>query len=588
MHRHNTDVGGITERIAMEDIKTMSFEEMYLSPEIAKAIKDMGFEEATPIQSQAISLIRAGRDVLGQSQTGTGKTAAFGIPCIEMIDEHDRNLQAVILAPTRELAIQICEEFRKLLKYKDSIKVVPIYGGQPIDRQIMALKRGVQVVVGTPGRVMDHMDRRTLKMETVKIVILDEADEMLDMGFREDIETILGKMPAKRQTVLFSATMPPGILSLTKEFQLEPEHVKVVRKELTAPLIDQHYYEVNERSKTEALSRIIDMQNPSLSLVFCNTKRRVDEVVERLQGRGYFAEALHGDLKQAQRDMVMKKFRNGTLEILVATDVAARGIDVDDIDIVVNYDLPQDEEYYIHRIGRTARAGRSGKAFTFVVGKEVYKLRDISRYTNAKIQKGKLPTLSDIEEAKASKFLEKVKSLVDEGQLSKYVNLAERLVGDEYSAMDVAAALIKMNLYDENAMEIEEVSYSDKPRRSSEQRGRSHQPEQGMVRLYLNIGKANRIMAKDVVGAIAGETGVPGKLIGAIDIFDEFTFVDIPREYAHTVLDGMKNKKVKGNKVNVQKAAGDQMRKPQSKSFSRDHHKDGKDKGRKKFFGFMG
>ncbi|MCL2617664.1 MAG: DEAD/DEAH box helicase [Defluviitaleaceae bacterium] len=572
----------------MEDIKTMSFEEMYLSPEIAKAIKDMGFEEATPIQSQAISLIRAGRDVLGQSQTGTGKTAAFGIPCIEMIDEHDRNLQAVILAPTRELAIQICEEFRKLLKYKDSIKVVPIYGGQPIDRQIMALKRGVQVVVGTPGRVMDHMDRRTLKMETVKIVILDEADEMLDMGFREDIETILGKMPAKRQTVLFSATMPPGILSLTKEFQLEPEHVKVVRKELTAPLIDQHYYEVNERSKTEALSRIIDMQNPSLSLVFCNTKRRVDEVVERLQGRGYFAEALHGDLKQAQRDMVMKKFRNGTLEILVATDVAARGIDVDDIDIVVNYDLPQDEEYYIHRIGRTARAGRSGKAFTFVVGKEVYKLRDISRYTNAKIQKGKLPTLSDIEEAKASKFLEKVKSLVDEGQLSKYVNLAERLVGDEYSAMDVAAALIKMNLYDENAMEIEEVSYSDKPRRSSEQRGRSHQPEQGMVRLYLNIGKANRIMAKDVVGAIAGETGVPGKLIGAIDIFDEFTFVDIPREYAHTVLDGMKNKKVKGNKVNVQKAAGDQMRKPQSKSFSRDHHKDGKDKGRKKFFGFMG
>ncbi|MCL2617316.1 MAG: DEAD/DEAH box helicase, partial [Defluviitaleaceae bacterium] len=321
-------------------MKSLSFEEMNLSPEIMRAIKDMGFEEATPIQSQAIDIIRAGKDVLGQSQTGTGKTAAFGIPCIELIDEHNRNLQAVILAPTRELAIQICEEFRKLLKYKDSIKVVPIYGGQPIDRQIMALKRGVQVVVGTPGRVMDHMERRTLKMETVKIVILDEADEMLDMGFREDIETILGKMPEERQTILFSATMPPGILSLTKEFQIEPEHVKVVRKELTVPLIDQAYVEVNERSKTEALCRIIDMQNPSLSLVFCNTKRRVDEVVEQLQGRGYFAESLHGDLKQAQRDMVMKKFRNGTLEILVATDVAARGIDVDDIDIVVNYDLP--------------------------------------------------------------------------------------------------------------------------------------------------------------------------------------------------------------------------------------------------------
>jgi len=408
---------------------------------------------------------------------------------------------------------------------------------------------------------------------------------MLDMGFREDIETILGKMPSERQTVMFSATMPPGILSLTKEYQIDPEHVKVVRKELTAPLIDQAFFEVNERSKTEALCRIIDMQNPSLSLVFCNTKRRVDEVVEQLQGRGYFAEALHGDLKQAQRDMVMKKFRNGTLEILVATDVAARGIDVDDIDIVINYDLPQDEEYYIHRIGRTARAGRSGKAFTFVVGKEVYKLRDISRYTNAKITKGKLPTLSDIEEAKASKFLEKVKGVIAEGQLSKYINLVERLSDDDYSTMDVAAALIKMNLYDENAVEIEEVSYTDKPRRSSDSRSKG-QPERGMVRLYLNIGKANRILAKDVVGAIAGETGVPGKLIGAIDIFDDFTFVDIPREYVHTVLDGMKNKKVKGTKVNMQKAAGEQARKPLGKSAPREYSKDGKAK--KKFFGFMG
>ena len=570
----------------MEDLKTLSFDEMNLSPEIARAIKDMGFEEATPIQSQAIDLIRAGKDVLGQSQTGTGKTAAFGIPCIEMIDEHNRSLQAVILAPTRELAIQICEEFRKLLKYKDSIKVVPIYGGQPIDRQIMALKRGVQVVVGTPGRVMDHMDRRTLKMETVRIVILDEADEMLDMGFREDIETILGKMPQKRQTIMFSATMPPAMLSLTKEYQIEPEHVKVMRKELTAPLIDQFYFEVNERSKTEALCRIIDMQNPSLSLVFCNTKRRVDEVVEQLQGRGYFAEALHGDLKQAQRDMVMKKFRNGTLEILVATDVAARGIDVDDIDIVINYDLPQDEEYYIHRIGRTARAGRSGKAFTFVVGKEVYKLRDISRYTNAKITKGKLPTLSDIEEAKASKFLEKVKGLIAEGGLSKYINLVERLSDDDYSTMDVAAALIKMNLYDENAVEIEEVSYADKPRRSFDQ-GVKSRSEKGMVRLYLNIGKANHILAKDVVGAIAGETGVPGNLIGAIDIFDDFTFVDIPREYVHTVLDGMKNKKVKGTKVNLQKAAAEQPRKQQGKGATREYFKDGKDRAKKKFFGFM-
>ena len=570
----------------MESVKSLSFEEMNLSPWIMRAIKDMGFEEATPIQSQAIDIIRSGKDVLGQSQTGTGKTAAFGIPCLEMIDDHDRSLQAVILAPTRELAIQICEEFRKLLKYKDSIKIVPIYGGQPIDRQIMALKRGVQVVVGTPGRVMDHMERRTLKMETVKMIILDEADEMLDMGFREDIETILSKMPSERQTILFSATMPPGIMSLIKEFLTEPEYVRVVRKELTVPLIDQAYIEVNERSKTEALCRLIDMQNPTLSLVFCNTKRRVDQVVEQLQGRGYFAEALHGDLKQAQRDMVMKKFRNGTLEILVATDVAARGIDVDDIDVVINYDLPQDEEYYIHRIGRTGRAGRSGKAFTFVVGKEIYRLRDISSYTGAKITKGKLPTLSDIEEAKASKFLEKIKGVIAEGQLSKYINLVERLGDEDYSTMDIAAALIKMNLYDENAVEIEEVSYVERSSRgNSGQKGGRQHSNKGMVRLHLSIGKSNRILAKDIVGAIAGETGVPGNRIGAIDIYDDFSFVDIPREYVHTVLDGMKNKKVKGNKVHIQQATGDKPRKSNDRNPNREHSKDGKSK--KKFFGFM-
>lgn len=529
------------------NVSTLNFEEMNLSPEITKAIKDMGFEEATPIQSQAINIIREGRDVLGQSQTGTGKTAAFGIPCLEMIDDSDRSLQAVILAPTRELAIQICEEFRKLLKYKDSIKVVPIYGGQPIDRQIMALKRGVQVVVGTPGRVMDHMERRTLRMETVRMVILDEADEMLDMGFRDDIETILQKMPKEHQTVLFSATMPPGILSLTQKYQNEPEHVKVVRKELTAPLIEQEYFELGERHKTEALCRLIDLHNPTLCLVFCNTKRRVDEVVERLQGRGYFAEGLHGDLKQAQRDIVMKKFRNGTLEILVATDVAARGIDVDDIDIVINYDLPQDEEYYVHRIGRTARAGRSGKAFTFVVGREIYKLREIIRHTNAKIPKSKLPKLSDVEEAKAAKFLEKVKSVVDEGGLAKYINLVERLETDEYTTIDVAAALIKMNLYDENVEEIIEESYSGK-------RERNHQraPERGMVRLVLSIGREKGISPKDVVGALAGETNVPGKMIGAIDINNDYTYVDVPRDYVRDVIEGMKGKKVKGSKVLVQ------------------------------------
>ncbi|MBE6011992.1 MAG: DEAD/DEAH box helicase, partial [Lachnospiraceae bacterium] len=379
-------------------MNTKKFQEMNLSLSVLKAIEDLGYEEATPIQSQSIDLIMKGRDVLGQSQTGTGKTAAFGIPCVELTDPDDRRLQSLVLCPTRELAIQVSEEIRKLLKYKDNVRVLPIYGGQPIDRQITALKKGAQIVIGTPGRVMDHMRRHTLKMDNVKIVILDEADEMLDMGFREDIETILDKIDSNRQTVLFSATMPKGILELTGEYQKDAVKISIAPKELTVPSIYQGYFEVREHNKMEALCRVYDLNNPELALVFCNTKKKVDEIVGILQGRGYLAEALHGDLKQQQRDIVMKKFRNRTLEILVATDVAARGIDVDDIDIVFNYDLPQDEEYYIHRIGRTGRAGKSGKAFTFVVGKEIYKLKDIMRHTNAKISREKLPSSGDIEQ----------------------------------------------------------------------------------------------------------------------------------------------------------------------------------------------
>ncbi len=521
-------------------MSNLAFEEMNLSPEIVHAVKDMGFEEATPIQSQAIEKIMTGKDIIGQSQTGTGKTAAFGIPCIEMTNPEERRLQAVILSPTRELAIQICEEFRKLLKYTENIKVLPIYGGQPIDRQILALKKGIQIIVGTPGRIMDHMNRHTLKMESVKFVVLDEADEMLDMGFREDIETILKKMPKDHQTVLFSATMPKEIIELTKKFQKKPEHIKVARKELTVPNIEQTYYEIKEKTKLEATSRIIDMYSPELSIIFCNTKKRVDDLVEQLQGRGYFAEGLHGDLKQIQRDAVMKKFRNRTIEILVATDVAARGIDVDDVDIVINYDLPQDEEYYVHRIGRTGRAGKTGKAFSFVVGREIYKLRDIMKYTKAKVHLGKLPSLTDIEEAKTNSFIEKIKNVIDENHLSKYINLVEKIMNEDISSIDIAAALLKMNLYDEESEDIEfEDDFTDSKK---------------MVRLFINIGKNKKVRAKDIVGAIAGESGIPGKSLGQIDIYDEFTFVDVPKKYVKDILKGMKGKKVKNNKVNVEKA----------------------------------
>lgn len=525
----------------------LRFEDMNISNEICRAVLDMGFEEATPIQSQAIPVILEGKDIIGQSQTGTGKTAAFGIPLLERINPEDRRLQSLILCPTRELAIQVSEEFRKLLKYKDNIRVLPIYGGQPIDRQIAALRKGTQVVIGTPGRVMDHMRRRTIKAETVQMMVLDEADEMLDMGFREDIETILVKIPEEHQTLLFSATLSPEILDITKRFQKNPEFIKIVRKELTVPNIEQYYFDVKEKTKLDALCRIIDVYDPKLAMVFCNTKKRVDDLVEMLQGRGYFAEGLHGDLKQAQRDKVMQKFRNGTIEILVATDVAARGIDVDDIDVVFNYDVPQDEEYYVHRIGRTGRAGKAGKAFTFCVGKEIYKLRDIMRYTKTKIQQQKLPTLSDVEEMKTNIYLEKIKGIIEEGHLTKYIHLVDRLMEEDYTSIDIAAALLKDHLSDVNADDIDALD--DINLGGTELYGGEGEK---MVRLFINAGKKSKIRAKDIVGAIANEAGIPGKTLGEIAIFDEYTFVDVPNEFVRDILHGMKHAKIKGKRVHIE------------------------------------
>ncbi|MCL2564661.1 MAG: DEAD/DEAH box helicase [Defluviitaleaceae bacterium] len=535
----------------------LKFEEMNLTAPTLKAIKDLGYKEATPIQSRSIELILSGRDLLGQSQTGTGKTAAFGIPCIELLDPSDRRLQSIILCPTRELAMQVSEELRKLLKYRDDLKVLPIYGGQSIERQILALKKGVQIVVGTPGRVMDHMRRNTLKLDAMKMVILDEADEMLDMGFREDIETILKKTPDNRQTVMFSATMPKAILELTKTYQKNAAHIRVTPKELvTVPSIYQAYYEVREKDKLEALCRIIDISGSELSLVFCNTKRRVDQVVEALQERGYFAESLHGDLKQAQRDMVMKKFRNRTLEILVATDVAARGIDVNDIGIVFNFDLPLDEEYYVHRIGRTGRAGKTGRAFTFIAGREIYKLRDIMRHTGAKIIRKSLPTLDDIREIKRKQFTVEIIKTVRDAGLDKYIDLVEGIVAEhDLTSMDVAAALIKINLADsmkETAGDFDE-SYSFEKETKSHGKGNKTKGSK-IVRLFINVGKKHKVRSKDILGAIANESGTPGRDIGNIDIYDDFTFVDVPEAYAKSIIKKMKNSKIKGTKINIEVA----------------------------------
>ena len=528
-------------------METVRFDELDLYPQVLRAIKEMGFEEATPIQSQAIPVVMSGVDVIGQAQTGTGKTASFGIPVLHKVDPNNKKTQVIILSPTRELAIQVSEEIRKLSKYMHGVKILPVYGGQDINRQIKALKGGAQIIIGTPGRVMDHLRRKTIRCEAVNTIVLDEADEMLNMGFREDIETILEYIPEEgRQTVLFSATMPKPILDITKKYQHDAVTIKVVKKELTVPSIEQYYYDVKRKDKTEVLTRLLDYYNPKLSLVFCNTKKMVDELSEELKSRGYMAEGLHGDMKQAQRDRVMKAFRSGRVEILIATDVAARGIDVDDVEAVFNYDIPQDDEYYVHRIGRTGRAVRTGRAFTFVKGKEVYKLKDIMRYCKTKILAMPIPSSDDVAQIKAEKVMQGIGEIIENEDLKEMIEIIEKQVNDsDYTAMDIAAAFLKQALGQvnlENDRENGEIDWDNTG------------AEEGMVRLFINIGKKDRVKPGDILGAIAGESGMPGKLVGAIDMYDKYTFVEVPREYGKEVLEAMKNVKIKGRSVNMEPA----------------------------------
>lgn len=534
-------------------MENLIFKDLNLSKEVQKAVAEMGFEEATPIQSQSIPHILNGRDVIGQAQTGTGKTCAFGIPAIEMLQPDIEGIQVLILSPTRELAVQIADELKNVSKHSRNVRILPIYGGQPIDRQIIGLKKRPQIIIGTPGRVMDHMRRHTLKFGNLKMIILDEADEMLNMGFREDIDTILEEVPEERQTILFSATMSREILDLTKRYQKNPVQIKVIHKELTVPSVEQYYLEVSESSKLEMLSRIIDVNRIGLSLVFCNTKKRVDELASNLQSRGYAAEALHGDMRQIQRDKVMTKFRKGSIDILIATDVAARGIDVENIEAVFNYDIPNDEEYYVHRIGRTGRAGKAGKAYSFVVGRQIYELRDIQRFTKSNIKLMKPPSLVDVEENKVGGLLEKVKDVLADGSLANYAGYVERMLeevnlGNEKSenltTLDIAAALLKM---------VSSRGGEQVQTRPADEFGDTG-AEEGMVRLFINIGNITQVQPKHIVESIASNTGLSGRQIGAINIFDKYTFVDVPREYAAEVVRTLKTVKIKGRKVNVEPA----------------------------------
>ncbi|HEX8657478.1 MAG TPA: DEAD/DEAH box helicase [Hymenobacter sp.] len=516
------------------------FDELNLSEEVQRAITEMGYEEASAIQAAAIPALLAGKDVIGQAQTGTGKTAAFSIPAIDNIDTESRDVQVLVLCPTRELAVQVSGEIQKLGKYKRGLMVVPIYGGSPYDRQLRALERGVQIVIGTPGRIMDHIERGTLKLENTTKIILDEADEMLDMGFRDDIEFILSKMPKERQTVFFSATMSKPIMELTKKYQRDPQVVKVNHQTMTVTNIEQSYFEVRGPQKKDVLTRILDMYNLKSTIVFANTKRMVDEIVSDLQAKGYFAEGLHGDMGQQQRQNTLDKFRKSTIEVLVATDVAARGIDVDNVEAVFNYDLPADEEYYVHRIGRTGRAGKSGKAFTFVSGRDIYKLRDIMRFTKAQIKLEQVPSFADVSEVKTTLFLNQIKEIVEKGNLEKYVGRVQRLLdqSEEITSLDIAAALLKMTMKeDKSAQQSLDASKAAGTARP------------GYTRLFVTMGKKDRIHPRDIVDLISESSNLTGAKVGDIALYDKFSFVEVPSEFADEIVAKLGRTSIQGTPV---------------------------------------
>ena len=637
------------------------FSELGLSEPLLKAIDALGFEQASPIQAEAIPVLMKGLDVVGQSQTGSGKTAAFGVPAIEKVNVDERAVQVLILCPTRELAVQVSEEIHKLAAFKRGLHALPIYGGQSYDRQLYGLKQGAHIVIGTPGRVMDHMRRGTLKFNALKMVILDEVDVMLNMGFRDDIEVILQSTPATRQTVFFSATIPRPIQELIKKYARDPQNVRIEQKAATVPTVEQIYYEVDRRYKIELLTRLIDIHDLKLGIIFCNTKRMVDDLVDHLNAQGYSADRLHGDMSQMMRDRVMNKFRKSGLEFLVATDVAARGIDVDDVQVVFNYDLPYDGEDYVHRIGRTGRAGRSGRAISFASGREVFQIRNIERYTNTRIHRGKPPTAGEVEEARTNVFLGKLRATLG-GEFKRQDHLIERLLEEGFTSTDIASALLHLlqagegapaaqpapaadysrperpssrdrreDRYDRDAPPRERPSrYEDRPPRRDERptrpafapkrplaptrapiapvaatapaapvpapvadsapaaevatappRERPERPPRPMerrerparpepwlagklkpsrrtpmeqTRLFMNVGAEMGVVAGDVVGAILGETGLPGKTVGTVDIRERHLFVDVDAEHSHGIIAKMNRARIKGHKLKVKVA----------------------------------
>ena len=547
----------------------MLFTELGLSPETVKAVMQIGFEEATEIQAKTIPLLMEGRDVIGRSHTGTGKTAAFGIPAVEMIDRSKRGtVQVLILCPTRELAIQVCDELKKFSAFMPWIHTCAVYGGADIERQITQLKRGAEIVVGTPGRVMDHISRRTLKLNGIRTVILDEADEMLNMGFREDIETILGFVPEERQTVLFSATMPEQIMAITEQYQRDPVIIGAGQRSRTVDSVEQYYFSVPMGRKTDALQMLLLAYEPALSMIFCNTKRMVDELTDQLVSKGFRAAGLHGDMKQSSRTQVLNSFKSGRINILIATDVAARGIDVDNVDAVFNYDIPQDNEYYIHRIGRTGRAGKSGAAYTIASGRrQVSELMEIARYTKARIERRDIPSRDEVASAKVSALLEKIKSRIDSGKYAKFSENISELEKEGYSAEQIAAALLGMRI----SKETRTIPEFDLPQPRPE---RDRSRRSGTARIEISVGRQNKIAPNFILGALAEATGLSGKSFGKIDIYDRFTTVEIPEEEKDHIIDSMTGTKINGHKIRInlyEGGSGKPARRPEEFKGNRRH-----------------
>ena len=541
-NEENSDIMDIPDSIVpVVPEQTAMFGELELDKKIVSALTEMGFEEPSPIQKEAIPTALSGKDIIGQAQTGTGKTAAFGIPIIQNLTDR-KHIQALIMSPTRELAIQVAEEITKIGRTK-RIKVLPVYGGQPIDRQIRSLKSGVQIVIGTPGRLLDHLRRETIKLDHIKFLVVDEADELLDMGFIADMEEIMRTLPPARQTMLFSATMPKPILTLTRKFMKSPKVIAIHKEVVTAPTIDQYYYET--RDKVDGLCRVLDTEENCKMIVFCRTKKGVDDLVMAIGMRGYQAEGLHGDLNQNQRDKVMKKFRDNKIDILVATDVAARGLDIDNITHVVNFDIPQDPESYVHRIGRTGRAGNSGIAITFITPREFRQLKLIERIVKTKIIRRELPTDANVLERQREQIVSKMQAVLEQNNFDEYKSIAERLAED-YDVEDIAAAALKLMQEGVKALET--------PKDASSEDLMNTGARSGMVRLFFNIGRTSKVTIPDFVKAIAKEAEIPGKVIGSINLYDKFTFVEVPVDYAEKVISVMRHSTIKGYKINVEPA----------------------------------